>query len=89
MQLEVTQDHIDKGWKANGVKCPVAYAFTEKGYNCCIGTTALFADVYPGCEFFCDNRLEKWILDFDAGNKVSPFTLELDEKNKEAIFKGS
>lgn len=78
IQVEVTQEHIDKGTSADCYACPIALAMTELGLeNVMVDTgTFCYGRFYlgystPGIE------AQSFISKFDDGEPVQPFTFPL------------
>ena len=85
--LEVTQKLIDNGKCRDGGGCPVALCIQKAGYlygEVAATHIALNLTDYALCN---DEALQNWILDFDSGRDVFPFTLELDREKQEARLK--
>ena len=81
MRIEVTQDLIDKGEAKDCSSCPVALAIL-------VATGAQAVEVYAtggflatrrrGTEFVMPVEARQFIVDFDAGKRVAPFSFDLD-----------
>lgn len=85
--ISVTKNHIEKGKKCEGYKCPVALALRD-----------YYKDIYPnifvgglcisnvGSIIGCIKpNLRKWITEFDEGKKVIPINIEFKESKFEII----
>ena len=82
--LEVTQKFIDNGKCRDGGGCPVALCIQKAGYL--YGEVAATHISLNLTDYALrnDEALQNWILDFDNGKDVKPFSLELDTRNKQA-----
>lgn len=75
---------VDKNCLYNGVKqsingCPVALGLREKYYNVQVASTKIgFGPPDKRQEFENSWDLRKWILAFDAGEKVDEIIIALD-----------
>lgn len=83
MKIKVTKEHIGNGWRGNAESCPIGLAVCEAlGYN---DKGPLFVTRY-GVTYnnarIADfkGKLKKckdFIIAFDAGEPVKPFTFEV------------
>ena len=75
MQVQVTQEDIDLGWRHSARKCPVALALGRKGV-----LTGIVQGNWAEVKFRV-YRLSlvgrQWISAFDCGEKVQPTTIRL------------
>ena len=88
MNIEVTQDDIDKGLRCNGTECPVALALQRYVKDAALVTSAFvyFERKWQGSHpYFDTNKIaetpavaSRFILDFDQHKSVTPFSFNLD-----------
>lgn len=82
-KIRVTREHIQKGKACSHLECPLALAISEKtGLVADVGYsgTKLFKNGKPHLEaiFRHDDKLKKFIADFDVGKHVKGFTFTMD-----------
>ena len=83
MLIKVKEEHIQKGEKCNAEACPVALAIKEA-----LGTNVVHVDPYfdslfiNGSSYKCSMDLTYFVEEFDAGEKVEPFSFELEKINE-------
>ncbi|QDK02062.1 hypothetical protein SEA_GIBBLES_105 [Gordonia phage Gibbles] len=82
MRVTVTQKHIDDGTKANCKLCPIAQAITNKGYKARVyhELVDLIGKDGVNATYKLPKKATRFIIDFDEGNKVKPFTFEMRKR---------
>lgn len=87
MIIKVTQEHIDKGKKANGYYCPVSLAIRETMPLTVVNTGCIKIYIYNKTDLdlvklikcvATPSRIADFINDFDKGYKVKPIEFELE-----------
>ena len=80
MKIQVTKEHIQKGTRFDGSKCPIALACKDVrlmapniGY---VGISIKFKE--KRLYFSTPKRVYKFIKRFDFNQKVKPFSFNLD-----------
>lgn len=87
MIAKITKHDIEMGDKQKGRSCPIARALhREMEEYCYVGSTYIYCNLAPAVQFDCDEKLNKWILDFDEGNEVDEFQVCLDQNEKKAFY---
>lgn len=75
MTINVTQTHIDTGKKFICNNCPIALALQDVGLT---GIAVSDSFIYHSEGWFRTPReVKKFIIDFDSGRVVKPFTFTL------------
>lgn len=88
MNIKVTQKMIDKGLQCFSKKCPIALAFTDKGFDVIVDLdTVEFNSKRDSKEIPLNKKIQKFISNFDSGRKVKPFSFVIPDKYK-AYIKG-
>lgn len=81
MKIQVTQDDIDHGCRAESGPCPLALAVRRQTSlvdpHISIGAVWHGKDMYRKY-FNLPVEASVWYRDFDRGEKVTPFEFELD-----------
>lgn len=86
--IVVTQNCIDLGGVQDPFTCPMALALKNAGYTCYVGDDSTTAgrrvtDYDDDSKIYQhDPQVSKWIVDFDNGEKVNPFSFVLDSKTE-------
>jgi hypothetical protein len=77
--INVTQDDIDNGNVGDACACPVALAlrraFKTGGYDFYVEDKCMFVNNYA---YFNPPEVKNFIVNFDHGIKVEPFSFELE-----------
>jgi len=76
MIVEVTQDDIDKGCRANAYRCPVALALSRT-FNKHVGANSCWA-AFESHDVRLPEIASKFVKDFDCELPVSPIRFEID-----------
>lgn len=82
MKITVTQDDIDCGFRSNCHLCPIARAIArETGRHSKFIRFDSPERIEVGCEVYqtSDQNVINFILDFDCGKPVQPFSFEMSE----------
>lgn len=78
MTINVTQEHIKQGCRVNCAKCPVALALKERtGDLWLVGGSYIRRNGHNDL-IELPAVVTQWILDFDDGIEVQPFSFELE-----------
>jgi len=83
MQIEVTQEHIEKGQQSNCVACPVALALRERldsDVTLYVASDHVFMVKFPHrVNLRLSAEVQKFIAGFDnKASGLNPFEFELD-----------
>lgn len=84
MKVKVTQTHINQGCRFSTVSCPIALAAKEKFHRRVevglddLGVFRSSSSVAGGSSvtYELPFKAQKFIIDFDNGKQVKPFTFE-------------
>jgi len=88
MKIQVTQEHIDRGKRGSCGSCPIALAGKAAfpDYQIEVGLTSMqFHDKLTFEHLFgiyLPEKASKFIDDFDAERRVTPFEFDLDMNEK-------
>jgi hypothetical protein len=78
MKVAITAEHIKRGARGMGGKCPIALALAEKGETVYVGYQHVNVSSSRGWkQYRTSGAAKKFIDSFDKGNKVKPTTVEL------------
>jgi hypothetical protein len=79
MKITVTQEDIEQGRKNEPYTCAVARAFLRAGVDHfgVMGERVMVANLGHLVSLLLPRSVRKWILDFDAGKFVVPFTFDI------------
>lgn len=84
MLIEVTQEHIDAGKRAECGSCPVALAFKEAFPNRMVRAGYGVLQAYQWGAYVFKARtpldVQLFMLEFDEGRPVQPFTFEVENE---------
>ena len=82
MKITVTQDHINKGYRFNTDRCPIALAVREKFPNATVSVTN--QDIHVKKWFLRRYNLPKEAIHFvyDFDNRLSVQPIEFEAKRK-------
>lgn len=84
-RIKVKESHIQEGERNNSRCCPIALAFSEKldetNEMALVSDTDISFFVSGTCQGFVnlENKIRRWIDDFDLSKEVKPLTLTLKE----------
>lgn len=82
MIIQVTQDHINRGWRFASASCPIALAMLDAGLTgASAGVSNLFWG-YPRKMVTLPTEVKAWILAFDRKQHVEPFEFDLDVESQ-------
>lgn len=77
MRVQVSQDDIEYGWKADAVLCPVAIALCRE-IGAPVKVSCLhWQSLYYGVKALPEKVID-WIYDYDTGRDVQPMTFEVE-----------
>lgn len=63
--VNVTQEHIDKGVRGDGKRCPIAYALADEGLTAYVGASdVVFGNT--GKRYMLSRRAQEFVLHFDC-----------------------
>lgn len=79
--INVTQENIDKGKRFASCSCPVALALKNAGYQK-VSVTGPVVCIGTGYRWKVTPEIYTFIIGFDGGMKVKPFTFELPATDK-------
>ena len=84
MKVQVTQDHINTGWRRSHNWCPIGNAIRGMDGICevTVGANRIVWVTARSGSFEADTpaRAEQFIKDFDNGRGVEPFEFDLEPK---------
>ncbi|WP_420431480.1 hypothetical protein [Candidatus Poriferisocius sp.] len=87
MKIEVTQDHIDTGLRRNCHQCPVALAISDVFPGSRVNVGGVDVDIvqpdFTEIYFCLPEKVEYFIMHFDRGLTVKPFTFAVEPKEGE------
>lgn len=84
MQIQVKQEHIDKGVQGKCGSCPIALAINENLVDGVISNVRYSRvdlvknEVYLAEELWLPPEASRFIRSFDNGEQVQPFSFELE-----------
>ena len=77
-EIEVTWKHIDNGVPASCTRCPIALAARDK-----FGEDHIYVGAkrisFNHRELLMNRESQQFILDFDGGQAIEPFTVKAQE----------
>lgn len=79
VQVTVTADDIARGIAGTARCCPVAYA-AQRAFGdseLSVGAMCLYAEK----RYYMPGPVQSWIIDFDAGGQVAPFSFWLGDED--------
>ena len=84
MKIRVTSKHIKAGKRGSDTSCPIALAVKETVQKSCLPKFLRSMQINVGGDVeighLCmegTNKMHQFIIDFDEGKKVKPFTFSL------------
>lgn len=80
IKVTILSKHINAGKKANICECPIALAVLELYPNACIHVYGNFLTINK-IRYKLPNQARSFVLDFDIGKDVSPFTFIMRKYN--------
>lgn len=83
LKVNVTQEHIDKGVRYHSDICPIAWALRDALSVGCCGVVVRASEATwfeDGCRHhaWLPCTAQQFVVEFDNGQDVSPFSFELD-----------
>ena len=87
MEVNITQEHIDKGTRGEARSCPISLAINDQcGDYTHTRTTRYSIDVYNAEKreqriYYHTKESYRFIRDFDAGKEVMPCTVSLSHSH--------
>lgn len=84
LKVNVTQEHIDKGERYNTGGCPIAWALRDAlpegccGINVHVRVAVWFDDAQVYHQAWLPRPAQDFVVEFDNGYDISPFSFELD-----------
>lgn len=83
-RIQITEDHIERGQQCDSIRCPIAIAVEEAGYQCLEVTPRAVEWVGGASLHERDNpHLIYWLERFDDGGYVEPTYIDLPKRTKE------
>ena len=85
IEIEVTQEHIEKGELGEPTMCPIAHAMSDAGYyHVYIDRHDVHYSTSDNCsdderQATTDHAIRTWQERYDAGQEVKPFSLLLTQ----------
>lgn len=78
MKIQVTEKHIKRGKRKCAWRCPVALALQDVlDGPFLVGKDCIYAGRNP---YACPKSVSRFVMRFDSGKLVKPFTFVLKEK---------
>jgi hypothetical protein len=81
IEVYVNEKNIENGECGNPSLCPLSLAlYNQLGMNGCVGIKIVYFNDFDKMqthEYAVDEASQKWIMAFDRGQKVVPFTCTL------------
>ena len=83
LKVNVTQEHINKGERHSTSACPIAWALKDvlPADSCAVNVRASVAVWFRNSDYYrawLPRSAQDFVVEFDNGQDVSPFSFELD-----------